>query len=64
MRKDWGVLVYFCVRGSHIHETMIFDIISCILMRHTVTGRVCWVVGRLCVFLTCIVLVKLTFPTH
>jgi len=47
-----------------IHETVIFDVISCILMRRTVTGRVPWVTGRLCVFLICTVLVKLIFPTH
>jgi len=64
MRKDWGFLVYFGVRGSHIHETVIFDVIYCILMRHTIARRVSWVTGRLCVFLTCTVLVKLTFLTH
>jgi len=50
MRKDWGILVYFWVRGSNIHETVIFDIISRILMRRTITRRVPWVAGRLCVF--------------
>jgi len=45
------------------HETVIFDVISRIL---EALGN-CWasdlVVGRLCIFLICAVLVKLTFPT-
>jgi len=64
--NDWKtlVLVYFWVRGSNVHETVMFDIISRILVRRTVAGRVPWLVGRLCIFLICAVLVKLTFPTH
>jgi len=33
-----------------------FDVISRILMRRTVVGRVPWLI--------CAILVKLTFPTH
>jgi len=41
-----------------------FDVISRILMRRIVAGRVPWLAGRLCIFLICAVLVKLTFLTH
>jgi len=41
-----------------------FDVISRNLMRHTVAGRLPWLVGRLYIFLICEVLVKLTFSTH
>jgi len=52
------------VRGSNIHETVIFDVISHILDASHSRWASALVVGRLCIFLICTVLVKLTFPTH
>jgi len=57
-------LVYFLVRGSNIHEIVIFDAISCILDASRSRWASDLVVGRLCIFLICAVLVKLTYLTH
>ena len=56
--------VYFQVRGSDIHETMIFDVISRNLEASGGHWASDWSLGDCVIFLICAVLVKLTFLTH
>jgi len=53
--------VYFQVRGSNIHKTVIFDVISRILEASGGRWASDWSLGECVIFLICVVLVKLTF---
>jgi len=67
MRNVWGNVIfwYIYVLGVQIFMKLWYLTLFLVFwMRRAVARRVDLVVGRVCIFLICAVLVKLTFPTH
>jgi len=67
MRIDWRNVSFWYISELGVQIFMKLWYLTLFLifwMRRTVAGQVTLVVGWLCFFLICAVLVKLIFPTH